>query len=196
MVREYLVPSYDALLDLVDARPGDRVLDVGCGTGELELRLCRRYEGLLDLVGVEPAPKMLAIARTKLAREGCAVEWHDGYLQDLEADLLGKFDWLLSSNILHWLADPVAEIGVWATCLKSGGRMVNLTLDGGLWPIRLTAPFWFLLMPGFTGAHTLRQVISMHERAGLVVELAERRRFGWFLGAIVVRAHLAETQSL
>src|SRR2546430_13790941 len=65
-----------ALLEQAALRPGQRVLDVGCGTGTLATLIKQLYPDV-EVVGLDPDPEALARARRKAARAG-AVE-HEGH---------------------------------------------------------------------------------------------------------------------
>jgi demethylmenaquinone methyltransferase/2-methoxy-6-polyprenyl-1,4-benzoquinol methylase len=53
------------LVDVLELRPGARVLDLATGTGDVALTLLRRSPGI-DVVGLDPSRRMLELARTKL----------------------------------------------------------------------------------------------------------------------------------
>ena len=55
----------DGLIDLFELRPGSRVLDLGCGKGELLVRTCERWGATGD--GLEPCPSFVAAARAEAA---------------------------------------------------------------------------------------------------------------------------------
>ena len=112
--RDFLLPFYDPLNRLLgvgalhaeligEARlaPGHRVLDVGCGTGSLAVRL-RREHPQVEVVGLDPDPKALAIARRKAARAGVAVTFEQGYGDALSFGD-ASFDRATSSLMLHHL---------------------------------------------------------------------------------------------
>ncbi len=121
--RDWLLPLYDPLLRLLgdarlkrafleraDIRPGQRVLDLGCGTGNLALRLhelCPEAE----IVGLDPDPKALERARAKAARAGATIEWQQG-----SADALpfpdASFDRVISSLVFHHLPPDVVRATV------------------------------------------------------------------------------------
>lgn len=113
-----------ALLTLADVAPGERVLDLGCGTGTLLLHLASRVPGA-RLVGVDADPAMLRQAQAKAASAGILLD-----LAPAWADALpftdAAFDVVLSSLFFHHLqqADKVRSLReVWRV-LRPGGRVL------------------------------------------------------------------------
>jgi SAM-dependent methyltransferase len=92
-----------ALAALVDAgEVTGRVLDVGCGTGELALLAAARG---LDVTGVDGSPRAITIARQKAADRGIAgVRFEVGDALDLRA-LGATFDTVLDSGVFHVFND-------------------------------------------------------------------------------------------
>ncbi len=92
-----------ALIDQSHLEPGQRVLDVGCGTGTLLLQIRRAFPST-ELTGIDPDPKALARARLKAERGQAALRLDEGY-----ADALpypdGAFDRVFSSLMLHHLEE-------------------------------------------------------------------------------------------
>jgi ubiquinone/menaquinone biosynthesis C-methylase UbiE len=82
-------------------RPGDRVLDLGCGTATLTI-LAQRSCPVAVVVGLDADPRILAIARRKVARAGLAIPLDEGIAYDLPyAD--GVFDRVMTNMVLHHL---------------------------------------------------------------------------------------------
>ena len=101
------------VLDLLDPRPGERVLDLGCGDGALTARLLGRG---CRVLGVDGSPEQVAAAR----RRGLDARVADGERLDFDAE----FDAVFSNAALHWMKRPDAVIdGVWRA-LRPGGRFV------------------------------------------------------------------------
>lgn len=88
----------EALIKQIGPRPGDAILDVGCGTGTLAIMMKRRVPGA-RVVGLDPDPAVLALAAAKARRAGVDIEWHRGFAQD--AELLGKFEHVISTLVFH-----------------------------------------------------------------------------------------------
>lgn len=102
-----------AVLDLLAPQPGERILDLGCGDGELTEKLARRG---CDVVGIDSSPAQVKAAQSR----GLDVRLISGESLAFEHE----FDAVFSNAVLHWLsrADRVVA-GVWHS-LNPGGRFV------------------------------------------------------------------------
>jgi SAM-dependent methyltransferase len=115
-------PVYDALVAQAELFDGAKVLEIGCGTGNLTMKVNRAHPGV-RLTGFDPDPRALKRARRK-ARRAVGVQFDQGYAQALPyAD--GAFDRVLSSMMLHHLDDDVkaAAIAEAFRVLRPGGSI-------------------------------------------------------------------------
>jgi len=111
-------PVHDAVLGELRAHPAPRILDVGCGTGDLTDRLRRELRPQL-VAGCDFSAGMLeqAAARTD------AVRWLQGDATKLPfAD--DDFDAVVSTEAFHWFPDPDAALREFNRVLKPGGRVL------------------------------------------------------------------------
>jgi SAM-dependent methyltransferase len=108
---------YDDLADLAGARPGSRVLEVGCGTGQATVPLARRG---CRITAVEAGPSMAALARRNLAGAGAVevvtAEFENWPLPD------EPFDAVVSATAFHWI-DPAVRMARAADALRPGGAL-------------------------------------------------------------------------
>ena len=90
----------------IDPRPGERILDVGCGTGTLAVLLKQRTSSC-EIVGLDPDPQILDLAREKARSAGVAIDFRQGFARD--ANTLGGtgYDKVVSSLVFH--QTPMAE---------------------------------------------------------------------------------------
>ena len=111
-----------AVLDLLAPRPGEMVVDVGCGTGSFAILLKKRHP-LVNVVGIDPDVHALAIAREKATREGAEIDWHQGFAEALPAE---SADAVTSSLVFHQvpLAGKRSGMAAMYRALKPGGRLV------------------------------------------------------------------------
>ena len=125
------VASYHRLLvDQADVRPGQRVLEIGCGTGNLAILTKRLHPGA-EVVGFDPDPKALARARRKAERAALPMQLDRGFAQELPyAD--ASFDRVFSAFMFHHLGpdekeDTLREV---RRVLKPGGSLHLLDFGG------------------------------------------------------------------
>ena len=85
-----------------------RVLDLGCGSGDITLRFARAHPRA-HIVGIDAAGAMLREARVAIDGEGLAsrIVLREAHLPSLPPDL-GYFDTIISNSLLHHLVDPQA----------------------------------------------------------------------------------------
>jgi trans-aconitate 2-methyltransferase len=107
---------FDDLLNLVDVRPGLKVVDLGCGIGELTCRLADSLPDS-DVLGLDSSPQMLERTQ-QYARPGLRFE-----LGDL-AKLDGKWDLIISNAALQWSENHEELIQRLFNCLNPSGQIV------------------------------------------------------------------------
>jgi SAM-dependent methyltransferase len=113
----------------VPLRPGDRVLDAGCGSAAMA-RLMAGACPEARVIGFDRRPAYLAFAAERAAAEGLTnVELVAGDLFTLPfAD--ASFDVVWTKYVLQWLADPLAALAELKRVLEPGGVLVSADFDG------------------------------------------------------------------
>lgn len=124
---------YDTLIAQAELADGHRVLEIGCGTGNLTVRTKRIHPGV-EVVGSDPDPLALARAERK-GRGLTGIRFDRGYAQQLPYGD-AEFDRVLSSMMLHHLpddvrADAAAEV---FRVLRPGGRLHLVDIGGAMTP--------------------------------------------------------------
>jgi demethylmenaquinone methyltransferase / 2-methoxy-6-polyprenyl-1,4-benzoquinol methylase len=107
--------------------PGDRALDVCCGTGDLALELAGRVEPGGEVVGCDFSEPMLELARAKAGERGAAVrfEWADALALPYDD---AAFDAVTVGFGVRNFADLDRGLGEMSRLLRPGGRLVILEI--------------------------------------------------------------------
>jgi trans-aconitate methyltransferase len=117
-----------SLVELLAPQPGERILDLGCGTGHLTAQIAAAGA---TVVGIDSSPEMIAEARR--THPGLGFEVADARALDFVA----AFDAVFSNAALHWVKEADAVAAGVARALKPGGRFV--AEFGGKRNVRLIA---------------------------------------------------------
>jgi trans-aconitate 2-methyltransferase len=107
---------FNDLASLISARPDLDIIDLGCGTGELTLKLAEKFPGC-RITGIDSSPQMLAKASQIAAPPVCFK------LQDI-ANFDGSWDIIFSNAVLHWIDDHETLIPRLFSHLRPGGQIV------------------------------------------------------------------------
>ena len=106
-------------------RPGESLLDVGCGTGAVTVPAKIRLGEQGSAAGIDPAPEMITVARQKAKRAGLEIDFRVGVIEALPFPD-GTFDVVTSSLMMHHLPEHLRVKGLAEIrrVLKPGGRLL------------------------------------------------------------------------
>jgi SAM-dependent methyltransferase len=127
----------ERLLDDAGLMSGMRVLDLGCGSGDVSLMIARRVGPTGQVVGIDRNADAVAGARARFAK--LAIDW----ASFIEGDLVepsfdgGPFDAIVVRRVLMYLPDPTATLRRLLPQLRSGGRVILQEHDATMLPGRL-----------------------------------------------------------
>jgi SAM-dependent methyltransferase len=114
----------ERLLSLADPKAGDRVLDIGTGTGLVALRAARRVSPRGAVLGIDISRGMLERARQKAVEQGVAESVR---FEEMDAEALAaadaSFDVVVSLFALPHLPDPIKAVSEMSRVLRPGGRI-------------------------------------------------------------------------
>jgi trans-aconitate methyltransferase len=103
------------LIDLLAPKTGDRILDLGCGTGYLADKIASQG---VEVVGIDYAATMIEQARSNYPH------LHFAVVDARELQYKEEFDAVFSNAVLHWITEPEKVISGIHQALKIGGRFV------------------------------------------------------------------------
>ncbi len=193
-----------ALVDAIDPKPGQRVLDVATGTGMVALALAARG---CEVVGLDQSERMLSGARAKLQSQPALAD-RVNFMQG-EAERLpfgdGEFDALSFTYLLRYVDDRAATMAELARVVRPGGRigMLEFGVPGSpplraLWRFytrvglpalgRLASPAWLevgrFLGPNVEEFHVREPDLpDLWRRSG--IDRVEERRMSFGAGVVV-----------
>lgn len=123
------VPWATILLRHAALEPGERVLDVACGTGVVARHAAPKVGETGKVVGLDMNPAMLGVARALQPPQGARIEWQEGNAQALPFGD-GSFDAVLCQHGLQFFPDRALAVREMRRVLAPGGRAVAIVLQG------------------------------------------------------------------
>jgi SAM-dependent methyltransferase len=117
------------LIELAVVRPGDRVLDVGCGTGQLTVALATAVGGG-QVAAVDPAEKVVAVCRSRVPAADVRVASAEAlpFAED-------EFDAVLAQLVVNLVDDPPGAVREMARVARPGGAVAACFWDDEAMPL-------------------------------------------------------------
>jgi len=128
-IAETFAPIHDRVVGALAIEPGDRVLDVACGTGGVALRAVRARA---EVVGIDISADQLAKARLAAEDEGLAIRFEEGDCQELPYGD-AEFDAVASAFGAIFAPDHERTAGELARVCRSGGRLALTAWPADEW---------------------------------------------------------------
>jgi SAM-dependent methyltransferase len=169
--------------DLVEPHGQNRLLDIGCGGGEL---MAQHYELGWHVSGIEPNSRAAALGRSR------GLEVHHGTVFDAPLD--GReFDVILMSQVIEHLPDPVEALRRAARWLGAGGKIILTTPNASSLAFRYFGSRWFPLeAPRHLFLFDPDTIRLMATAAGLRRRHSKTRCEGWIVDFSI---HYMQTQA-
>ena len=173
--RRYIARTLGFLKASISLRLSQKILDVACGTGELE-RLILSERPDQQMIGTDISEKMLGVAREKCS----------GYpnVAFLKADAAAlpfadhSFDLVISANSLHYFDQPGTSLAEMRRVLLPGGSLVILDWCKDYLACRCFNFFLRRIERGYKSCYTEGELLSLLGSAGFTVQSVRRIKLG------------------
>jgi SAM-dependent methyltransferase len=159
----------DRFWDALRLRPGARVLDAGCGSGQIAIALADRGA---RVTGVDLSPEMIRRAAAHASARRVAVDWRVGDLSRLD-EPFAVFDAIVARVALQFVPEVPAALREFRRVLRPGGRLLA-SVPGALSPIYRAS--WMRHLPGGDPGNNY---LLPWELDNLLIEQGWRLLDGW-----------------
>ena len=197
----WLTPTYDAvvgattrertfkraLIEQGRVEPGNRVLDLACGTGTLAIWI-KAKQPQADVIGIDGDPAILAIASRKARQAGVSVQLDHGLSHSLPYPA-AHFDRVVSSLFFHHLswADKQRTVREVFRVVKPGGELHVADWGRAGGPLMRGLFLFVQALDGFenTRDNVAGRLVELFEQGGFA-QVAQRRAFGTLFGTMAL----------
>lgn len=120
----------ESIVDLARIQPGEKVLDVGCGTGSLAITAKFKAGPSAEIYGIDAAPEMIERARKKATKAGVDIDFQAGLVEAIDYPD-DTFDVVLNSFMVHHLPGDLKSkaFAEMYRVLKPGGRLLIVDFE-------------------------------------------------------------------
>src|ERR1700742_3549224 len=129
MVPTLFGPCATKLIDAADPLPGERVLDVGCGTGVVARQVASRVGATGKVTGLDVNPNMLAVARATASMQGLTIELREGNAERLPFPN-SSFDLVLCQFALMFVTNKAVALTEMRRVVSERGRILISVWQG------------------------------------------------------------------
>lgn len=181
--RDYVIASVQATLQRLDLTEGNRILDIGCGTGVLLAELSRAVPNAA-LTGIDMSAEMLDVARQRLGR---AADLRQAAAESLPFDD-AEFDVVISTSVFHFIRQPVEALHEIRRVLQENGKLVITDWCDDYLLCRLCDLLLRLLNPAHYRTYSTDELGELLNQAGFKNIVIERYKIGWLWGMMTAQA--------
>lgn len=183
--RGYIAKTMAVALQLLRPDGRERILDVACGTGELEARVMAVHPAQA-IVGVDLTEAMLIRARAKLAPYPHVVFYQADSAALPFADQ--SFDCVITCSAFHYMRNPERVLAECARLLAPGGRLILIDWTRDAWQGRVYDWFRRRTVPAHYKVYSSAEITTMLGRAGLRVTQVQKFSVRWMWRMMAVEA--------
>ncbi|WWC68332.1 uncharacterized protein I206_102257 [Kwoniella pini CBS 10737] len=127
----YSSQNSSPIFELLDAKKGEKIIDLGCGTGELTIQIKDLIGDEGEIIGIDSNESMLKSAKESTLSLNKKINYLKADIQDFDffklnyPELKGKFDKVFTSATLHWCkSNPINVIKLIKWLLNSNGKFI------------------------------------------------------------------------
>ncbi|MBI4211579.1 MAG: class I SAM-dependent methyltransferase [Deltaproteobacteria bacterium] len=186
--RTYVQRTVEWAIEVTKLKGHERILDIGCGTGTLEVELIKQFPRLA-IDGCDISAKMLDRAREKLAD---APNVHF-FTTDAGSHTWSPetYDTVFSISNLHYFPDPLTLFQSAHACTKQGGTFTLVDWENRNLKSKMYTMWMKCSDPGFRKIYTFEELTHFFEKAGWTLERSERFGVRGYWTMIAIRARKA-----
>ncbi len=164
----------EATVNAAEIKPGDSVLEVGCGTGTLTLAAKRKAGPSGKVCGIDIIPGMIEHSKQKAAKAGLDVDFQLGSIEDIP--FTDQFDVVMCSFMIFHMSETVRNKGIEEIfrVLKPRGRLLIIDLSP---PIHKVTRAFVKLILGFMLQHDLKELLPLMQASGFQDTVIKQAKF-------------------